>query len=177
MQASDRSVHQICAAALQLDPARAVFMIDQLPSGSNQVGELRLFHCMDDEALPGRIDIFAADLEHVVLLAKGSQPVQLLWCIAGRHVGNGVDPTAVEYIEELIQVSVLKFLRFLIAGHALLYVAEVGVAGDRIVFFCELCRLCDRDAFVGRWNIDFFDKCAFQDPEQIILIESILCVH
>ena len=92
------------------------FVFDQFPGCVDQVLEHRVLHRLNNEALAGRIDILTGDLEHTVFITQSAQPFLLLVCVAGGHIGDGIDAFFLQAFKQIIQIVVFKFLCLLVAG-------------------------------------------------------------
>ena len=146
------------------------FIADQGISSIDQVAESRIIQCLTTEGLAGRIDILAADLEEAVGLAELCQPVKLLRCVPGGHIGDGVKAILLNDIHQLIQIIILKLLCLLIAGDGITHIAQIGVGRNTAVFMNHFHKIGNRGAFVGGIDIEFLHHIAFQRAQNVILV-------
>lgn len=124
-----------------------------------------------DKLLPRGVDILAAYLEEVSLLAEGHDAVELFCRISCRHEGDGVESVLLYYVKNVVKVVVLELLRLLVSGDGASDIAEVGICGNSAEASDHIGVLLNRGELVGCRDVYLFDKVALECAENVVLVE------
>ena len=105
---------------------RKTLMTNQGPGSIVEIGKKRVAHRFADELLARLVNVLAADLEKLEVIAKSAQSDQLIAGIARRHISHRVEPELAENGKEFVQIAIFKGLGLFVAGHRTGDIAQIG---------------------------------------------------